>query len=228
MCCINPFDAVIHIGAMKDNQSASADIFLWNAYATKLLAEQVSNSQQRPPYFIFFSSSMVQGTAHDLDNRSPYGWSKQMAESYLVDTYEKRDSDGWCILCPSVIWGDEREFGYRGSIPFRLASHDLEFLLTRWWRDYVHVADIVDAVKICLDRKPNGFYDIMTGSPISNMRIREMIGWRDYKLVDDVPEGAMKWVVPRIDQFYDILPGWTPTVDIEKALPELETLIQRG
>ena len=60
-----PIDAVIHVGAIAENQSERDDIYLWNSYATFLLAQRVSQKMHSmfPIPFIFFFDLF--GRKHD-------------------------------------------------------------------------------------------------------------------------------------------------------------------
>ena len=70
------YDVVLHIGAISHNQYKGADIFLWNALATKMLAKRVRHPDGTMPCFIYFSSAIVKVTENDLSDRMYYGWSK--------------------------------------------------------------------------------------------------------------------------------------------------------
>ena len=70
------YDVIIHTGAISDNQYNGGDIFLWNALATKLLAEQVRRVDGTMPYFIYFSSAAIRATENNLADRTFYSWSK--------------------------------------------------------------------------------------------------------------------------------------------------------
>ena len=66
------------------------------------------------------------------------------------------------ILRPGVMWGNEARKNPRyRSVPYRLAAHELEFLLRNWGRNYVHVDDVAEAVKGCLKYKHKGTYSMM-------------------------------------------------------------------
>lgn len=221
------YDAIVHIGAISSNQYQDADIFMWNALATKLLAERVTKPDRRIPYFIYFSSSIVRATEKQLDDRTFYGWSKYMGEHYVMDTYERCDSKNWCILCPTVIWGDEKGFPGQKSIPYRLANHTLEYLLEDYSRDYVHVDDVVSAVRYCLEHRVNGTYDLRSGKDTSNQEIATYSDWKGYQMIDDPSEMGYNQVTRHVKPNNPTLPGWGAEVDLAEAIQQLEREYQK-
>ena len=228
-------DAVIHAGAIADSQSQDPDIYLWNSYATFLLAQCVrqrsvpiprSEDSDRvggvydmsPIPFIFFSSFLVSSTIDDWEARTPYSWSKAQAESFV-----RAHLPHATILRPSVIWGDEREKNSAsGSVPFRLASHNLAYMFRHWARNYVHVHDIVAAVKLCLENRPKGTFDLIT-EYVTNAKISTLVKWQGYEWIDDPREVGFKYISSHNeDSTLPTPPGWTPKVLMEEELPRLE------
>lgn len=168
-----PIDAVIHLGAISNNQYNKPDIFLWNTYATQRLTERIKARQT----FVFFSSFLVGSTVHDWDERTPYAWSKAMSEDYIAKLTPYAT-----ILRPCVMWGNEhKKAGSNGSVPWRLASHSLEYLYRNWQRKYVHVSDVVEAVQLCLNNRPQGTFDLAPDRFWTNEALAELIEWKGYQ-----------------------------------------------
>lgn len=222
-----PFDVVLHIGALSDNQSDRPDIFLWNALGTQLLAESVL--AVNVPYFVFFSSSVVRGTSGaELKNRTNYGWSKLMGENFLIESYRKIDSDEFCILCPGVMWGDEGGSPGRRSVPYRLATHTLTGMFRGWVRDYVHVDDVVKALKVCVKRRNVGIYDLMTGIDTVNEDLAKMVDWDGFEWLDDPRAHGFKQFSEHISSCNERVPFWEPSVRIGEKLRRFEAYYEEG
>lgn len=219
-------DVVIHAGAIADSQSKDPDIYLWNSYATFLLAQRVRQKthSMSPPPFIFFSSFLVSSTIDDWEARTPYSWSKAQAESFV-----RAHLPHATILRPGVIWGDEREKNSAsGSVPFRLASHNLEYMFKYWARNYVHVHDIVAAVKLCLENRPKGTFDLIT-EYVSNEKISSLAEWQGYEWIDDPREVGFKYISShKENSTLPTPPGWTPKVLMEEELPRLERELSKA
>ena len=221
-----PIDAVIHAGAIADSQSQNPGIYLWNSYATFLLAQRVrQKSVPRPGMdgrlpipFILFSSFLVSSTIDDWEARTPYSWSKAQAENFV-----RVHLPYATILRPGVIWGDEREKNSAsGSVPFRLASHNLEYMFRHWARNYVHVSDVVAAVKLCLENRPKGNFDLIT-EYVTNEKISTFVKWQGYEWIDNPREVGFKYISSHNENStLPTPPGWTPKVLMEKELPRLE------
>ena len=216
-----PIDAVVHAGAIPDNQSQDPNIYLWNSYATFLLAQRVRQKMHSmsPIPFIFFSSFLVSSTMHNWEARTPYAWSKAQAENF-VRVYLPHAT----ILRPGVMWGDEdgaKNLEHR-SVPFRLAAHNLEYLFRNWGRNYVHVSDVVVAVKLCLENRPKGTFDLMT-EYVSNQKAATFIEWQGYEWLDSPEKVGFKYISSHNeDNTLPMPPGWTPKVLMAIELPRLE------
>ena len=213
-------DAVIHVGAISNNQSQDPDIYLWNSYATYLLAQRVRQKLDRKVSmpFIFFSSFLVGSTMDDWSTRTPYTWSKVQAEDFVRDCLPHAT-----ILRPCVMWGDEaKKVSTAGTVPYRLATHDLEYMFRNWTRKYVHVSDVVEAVKLCLYNRPEGAFDLAPERSWTNQQLAELVEWKDYQWIEN-PQQVIKYTSSHVNK--DELPtppGWTPKVLMEEELPRLE------
>ena len=216
-----PIDAVIHIGAISENQSERTDIYLWNSYATFLLAQRVRqrmNSLSSIP-FIFFSSYLVESTMDDWETRSPYTWSKAQAETLVRECLPHAT-----ILRPGVMWGNEARKNPRyRSVPYRLAAHELEFLLRNWGRNYVHVDDVAEAVKGCLKYKHKGTYSMMGDHVWLNEDLAPFVEWKGYEWTDNPSDLNLSYVNSHVKtRVSPSVPGWEPQVVMKEALPALE------
>ena len=99
-------DAVIHAGAVSNNQSQDPNIYLWNSYATYLLAQRASEKMdgRLPIPFILFSTFLVGSTVDARSMRTPYTWSKVQAEGFV------RNSSAPCDYSAAVC-----DVGKRGG-----------------------------------------------------------------------------------------------------------------
>ena len=219
-------DAVIHIGAISNNQSKDPDIYLWNSYATFLLAQRVRQKMHSmsPIPFIFFSSFLVGSTMADWSTRTPYSWSKAQAENF-VRVYLPHAT----ILRPAVMWGNEQnKQAHQGSVPWRLAAHNLEYLLRNWNRKYVHIADVIAAVKLCLENRPKGTFDLAPDYFWSNEELAKLVEWKGYEWADNPLNVGFNYISSHESR--DELPtppGWAPKVLMEEELPRLERELNR-
>lgn len=213
-----PVNVVVHAGAIASTQYQDSDIFLWNSQATKHLFEETI-LKSGSPYFIFFSTSMVTLAEEDSHQVSYYTWSKLFAEQYIKNN--AWDAHNWCILRPSVIWGDESGCIGDRSIPYRLASRQLEHLFSDWGRDYIHITDVVEAVRICIKTQLQGTFDLATGTVTTNKELASLVEWKDYRIVNNPADVQHKYPIHHISPRGNMVPGWNPTIKIEEELPRL-------
>ena len=222
-----PIDAVIHAGAVTANRSQDPNIYLWNSYATFLISQRVRQKMHSmsPMPFIFFSSFSVGSTMDNWEARTPYTWSKAQAENF-VRVYLPHAT----ILRPGVMWGDEQnKRPSERSVPYQLASHDLKHLFKNGARNYVHVSDIVAAVKLCLENRPKGTFDLVT-EYVTNEKAATFVEWQGYEWLDDSQGTGITQISSDVtdlrngeeDSMTPMPPGWTPMVLMAMELPRLE------
>ena len=219
-----PIDAVIHVGGIAESQHQRDDIYLWNSYATFLLAQRVRQKMHSmsPMPFIFFSSFSVGSTMDSWEMRTPYTWSKAQAENF-VRVYLPHAT----ILRAGVMWGDEKnKRPAERSVPYRLASHDLKHLFKNRAWNYVHVSDVVVAVKRCLENRPKGTFDLIT-EYVTNERAATFVAWKGYEWLDDSVRTGIENCVGDLrngeeDSTTPMPPGWAPKVLMTLELPRLE------
>ena len=212
-------DAVVHIGAISENQSKRDDIFLWNTHATYLIAKEVSRASgwRNPLPFIYFSSYHVEASMDNLGARTPYIWSKAIAERYIRDIFPEAT-----IFRPGVMWGKEqRKRPGTGSAPYMLASHTIKHLFRNWTRNYVHIDDVIKSIQLCLTYRLAGTFHLFDPEPWTNEMLVELIEWDGYEWKN--PEEVLDHVSPHVVNLQSLpLPNWTPTVDMRTELPRLE------
>ena len=221
-----PIDGVIHVGAIAENQSERDDIYLWNGYATFLLAQRVRQKidSMSPIPFIFFSTYLVESTMNDWEARSPYTWSKAQAENFV-----RLSLPCATILRPVNMWGrEERKPPLTRSVPYRLASHQLELLLKNWGRNYVHVDDVVEAVTDCLKYKHKGTFSVMHPYVWMNEDLAPLIEWEGYEWTENPNTVDLNHANSHVKQRVSPpVPGWEPKVLMEEELPRLEKELNR-
>lgn len=208
----NRFDTVIAAGAISDNQYKNSDIYTWNSFAMEILA---SHCVEQSAHLIFFSSQTA---------RQPmtlYGYSKNLAETMI----KSKPALEACILQPFNIWGAS-EGGkpvYTQSLPFRLAKHNLE-KLWRIQRDYVHVSDVVGAVRHAMKTRATGTFEVGTGNAVHSYDLAACTDWTGYKK-EPTPYYIQKWACADPKKF---LSGWHPKVEVLKEMPRLEEALHCG
>lgn len=222
-------DAIVHNGAIAENQSQTRDIFLWNSHATFLLMQRARHKRAETGGFpvVFFSSHLVGVTEDDWEKRSPYTWSKAVAETYVQSEYP------WAtILRPGTIWGDNesRKKHKHRSLPYQLAAHQLTYLFKNYERHYIHVNDVVNAVKVSIAGVfiPVGTFCIYHPDLLTSQQVVNYSEYRDFEEIDDPHEYDYYDIIPDFPRSnVPLLPNWRAEVDMATELPKLERKLQR-
>ena len=194
----HPVDTVIACGAISNNQYGATDIFDWNTYSMKVLAEQCARVDA---HLIYFSSQAA------IAPTTLYGHSKKLAEALI------RGVQGLsaCVLRPFNIWGkgESRKMPGCQSLPYRLAARTLE-VLWETERDYIHISDVVQAVMLARQYRIAGTFEVGTGDAVTSDALAERVTWNGYRR-EQRPPHIQKYACANA---YYFLPGWQPAVGV--------------
>lgn len=152
---------IIHCGAIADSLYQNPEIFKWNYEATKQIADV---ARQENTFLIFISSCTA------IAPNSLYGWSKRVAEDYIRANNKKH-----CILRLYNVYGAEHSRPpEKHSVPEKLRRRTLRYVFYPFRRDYIHVADVVRAVRYVEDLNITGTYDVGTGQAVEVKELAEL------------------------------------------------------
>lgn len=201
-------ETVVHCGAISDNQYKDADIFDWNTRCTQVIAEECAS---QGIHLIFLSSQTARNP------QTLYGYSKHFSE-LLIRRTPGLDA---CIFQPFNIWGDDQSMkpAHCQSLPYRLAANNLEVL----WdidRDYIHVSDVVRAIKIAMNNRICGTFHLGTGQTVNSHVLANAVKYDGYE-IKDTPPYIERYTCANPSNF---LPGWKPRVlDVADRIRVLES-----
>ena len=215
-------DAIVHAGAISSNQYTDPDIFIWNSYATLVLAKYARDRYGADIPFVFFSTFQADVVEKNPNSGSWYGWSKVFAEACLKEVLPNAT-----ILRPGVMWGDETHKGNPKdrSVPFQLATHQLKYLYKHWGRDYIHVSDVAEAVKIAIRDTPRGVFNL-SGEYWTNMDLAKLTDWNDYEVIDNRATPMKKKfsasICPEDVEGLLLMPNWRIQSDLQTEFRRIE------
>jgi len=189
------FDLIIHLAGLSGVRESFADpAGYWNnnVEATRRLFERYPDTR------ILYASS---SSAYEPD-LNPYAASKYMMEELAArypDSLGMRFHTVYSEDCP------------RENMFFnKLRNSTLEYV-TRHYRDFIHLEDVLDAIEILIQKEHvNGTIDIGTGHPI---RIQD--------LAPDLPvrlntSGERNWTCANMEKMRGL--GFKPKYTVEKFL----------
>lgn len=137
---------------------------------------------------------------------SPYGTSKKVNEE---TAYE-----GQTALRFTTVYGD----GARDTMLIgKLLNGDIKYL-TRHTRDFIHVDDVISAIKTIMDTPVEDrkkAYDIGTGKGVIVEELGNLAGWEGIEVKDGDPCEAQDNTA---DNSELRALGWKPTIDIEEYI----------
>lgn len=128
------FDIILHIGAVANPQERSTRLWQMNVAATHELLGTLS----RPTNQVLFMSSY---SVYKPDN--DYGYSKIAGEAIVEKRFPCYNR---CILRPVSIWGGDQSQKETPSIIHKFQNRELDYLFDNWYRDFVHIDDVVDFI----------------------------------------------------------------------------------
>ena len=210
------FDVVIHAGAISYSGYASEDIFWWNYHCTRKIAEYAQDTNAK---LIFFSSCVA------IEPTSLYAWSKRCAEDYLLKSLPGQ----CCVLRPYRVFGQEEGRESEYSPVSKLVRNELEYVFDPWIRDYIHVLDVVRAVKYVIKNQLYGneqsgaAYDLGTGKGVSTKELVEI--WGQNPLHPIVKPGDPQWPAGAPEKLVArkewMIKGFTPDHNVKEWLMDL-------
>lgn len=173
---------------------------------------------------------------HPVRPLSPYGLSKYVAELYLR-LY--RDSHGlrYCVLRYPNVYGPRQdpcgEAGVVAIFSRALLTGDRPVIFGdgRQTRDYVYVADVVEASLLCLDRGDDGVYNLGWGREVSVLELlaslQEVLGTRVEPRYDPPRPGEVRRICLDASRAREEL-GWRPTTPLAEGLRLTATWVARA
>lgn len=217
------YEAVIHLGGIRDSQSDDPIMLEANTVATSQLLGRVRDLASKP-YFIFFSSGLVK------EGVSLYAYSKRLAEQFVRIIARE-----YAILrIYNVFGGTEPVEVERQSVVKRLIDGNLKRLYGNLVRDYVHIDEVCKAVLYALKHRPKfSTQDVGTGFATDIGALASAVGQRppfgDYRIDLKYPP-PQRMVASAADMHYfpkDSLADYLATrVSKEMSVCEIQEAIR--
>ena len=216
-------DVIFHVGACSDTLEQNVNyMMILNFESTKVLMDF---SKENDVPFIYSSSAANYGT-NDLYPSNLYGWSKYVAEQYVI-------SNGGIGLRYFNVYGPgEENKGRMASVAFQMyqkyLNGDKIFLFPKKpSRDFVYVKDIVEANLYAwknYDSARGKFYEVGSGESrtfedvLDNFEI-------SYNYLDEshIPDGYQFYTCSKPELWMD---GWFPQWKLENGLKDYKVYLE--
>ena len=216
-------DVIFHVGACSDTLEQNVNyMMILNFESTKVLMDF---AKENDVPFIYSSSAANYGT-NDLYPSNLYGWSKYVAEQYVI-------SNGGIGLRYFNVYGPgEENKGRMASVAFQMyqkyLNGDKIFLFPKKpSRDFVYVKDIVEANLYAwknYDSARGKFYEVGSGESrtfedvLDNFEI-------SYNYLDEshIPDGYQFYTCSKSELWMD---GWFPQWKLENGLKDYKVYLE--
>jgi ADP-L-glycero-D-manno-heptose 6-epimerase len=216
-------DVIFHVGACSDTLEQNVNyMMILNFESTKVLMDFAKENNVP---FIYSSSAANYGT-NDLYPSNLYGWSKYVAEQYVI-------SNGGIALRYFNVYGPGEEHkGKMASVAFQmyqkhLRGEKVSLFPKKPLRDFVYVKDVVDANIFAhenYDTLKGHYYEVGSG---------EARGFEDVlKLMDIFFDYVDETLIPNGYQFYTCsnpdkwMKGWFPSWTLEFGIKDYKKYLK--
>ena len=216
-------DVIFHVGACSDTLEQNVNyMMILNFESTKVLMDFAKENNVP---FIYSSSAANYGT-NDLYPSNLYGWSKYVAEQYVI-------SNGGIALRYFNVYGPGEEHkGKMASVAFQmyqkhLRGEKVSLFPKKPLRDFVYVKDVVDANIFAhenYDTLKGHYYEVGSG---------EARGFEDVlKLMDIFFDYVDETLIPSGYQFYTCsnpdkwMKGWFPSWTLEFGIKDYKKYLK--
>jgi ADP-L-glycero-D-manno-heptose 6-epimerase len=211
---LNP-DGVFHVGACSDTLEQDVQFMMTrNFESTKVISDWCSKSD-RP---LIYSSSAANYGINGLFPSNLYGWSKYVAEQYVVS------NSGIALRYFNVYGPGEEDKGNMSSFIYQAFMKDLsgsEILLfpKEPRRDFIYIEDVVSANMHAFtnyDKLKKEFYEVSTGVASTFEEMIQNFGI-DFEYADEtsIPEGYQFYTCGDRAKWMD---GWSPKFNLSDGL----------
>lgn len=218
------YDAVFHVGACSDTLETDVNyMMVRNFESTKVLMDWcVENNKP----MIYSSSAASYGT-NDLYPSNLYGWSKYVAEQYVIK------SGGIGLRYFNVYGPGEEDKGKMASVAFQMSSKykngEKVFLFPKKpQRDFVYIKDVISANLHALENYETlkgNYYDVGYGEArafediLNNLQIPF-----EYTSENSIPKGYQFYTCSDSNKW---MGGWKPTWNLEMGIKDYKNYLEQ-
>jgi nucleoside-diphosphate-sugar epimerase len=233
-------DTVLYLISTGDNYNIYTNPHLDIDTNLTILIKVLENCKRKNITFNFASSWFVYGDKKQyVDENAPcdpigfYSITKRTAEQLLIEYCHTFNIKYRILRFSNVLGKDDKNVSKKKNVLTYLINQlktDNEIELFQggeFYRDYIHVSDLCDAVKLVMDKgKLNTVYNIGNEMPIlfkdAILYAAEKLGKVDkVKIVDKVPENIIKpkSLYLNCHKLFDL--GYSPKYTIKDMVDEL-------
>lgn len=194
---ITDVDAVMHFGAISSTTETNIEKVMYQNYDFSVWLLNLCNDLGIN--FQWSSSASVYGLGTNfketanLDPRTPYAWSKYLFERYVSNKQWKIPVQGFRYF---NVYGDKGE-DHKGDQAspyhkFRKQAQETGVIKVfenseQYFRDFIHVDEVLNTQFSFLDKKISGVWNIGTGRPKSFIEVAREVAEQYNAVIKTIP-----------------------------------------
>lgn len=220
---IEGLDWVIHLGAISDTTETNVDKVMYQNLDFSVWL--INECQKYNVNLQYASSASVYGLANDftedslVDPRTPYAYSK-----YLFERFVKNNN--WTIIHQGFryfnVFGPHEEHKGKQASPhtqFKLQAETNNKIVVfenseNYFRDFIHVYDVLDFHEKFFDIKESGVWNVGTGTTRSFMDVAKEfnVPIETIPMPDNLKNSYQKYTCANLEKVQQTLKQLTETV----------------
>ena len=219
----NTLDAVFHIGACSDTLEQNVNFMMQRNYETTKFLVDWCVENNIP---MIYSSSAANYGANNDHPSNLYGWSKYVAEDYVVS------NSGIALRYFNVYGPGEERKGRMASVAYQMCTRDQSNLECKLFpdsprRDFVYVKDVVSANIHAYENYEalqGKYYDVGSGQARAFEEVLDLLEIKySYHSSDAIPEGYQFFTRSNKERW---LPGWEPRYQLEEGISDYRKVLE--
>jgi len=208
-------DIIFHIGACSDTMENDVNYMMIRNYeSTKIITDWAVCHDTK----LIYSSSAANYGINDRYPSNLYGWSKYVAEKYVVQ------NGGLALRYFNVYGPGEEHKGKMASVAYQMylknsKGENIKLFPNKPKRDFIYIDDVISANMFALENYielKGKFYDVGSGSARSFEDVMCILGIEyTYEDESSIPEGYQFFTCSDVTKFMKF---WRPKYTLEEGL----------
>ena len=173
-------DTIVFLSAITPDKSRDTDVFFKNLLMMKHLCEALKNKPLN--HLVYFSSDAVYGQSQSFVNEdstvAPEDLYGVMHLSREIMLSELRDTPSMILRVTMVYGAGDTHSSYGPNLFFKTAGQNGVINLFgcgEEMRDHIHLNDVVNITKLCINMRSQGMLNLATGKSSSFKRVANLV-----------------------------------------------------
>ena len=211
------YDAVFHVGACSDTLEQDVNYMITRNYESTKIIANLCKENNKP---LIYSSSAANYGTNDKYPSNLYGWSKYVAEDYVIST------GGIGLRYFNVYGPGEQNKGKMASVAYQMSQkhkngEEIKLFPLKPRRDFVYIKDVISANIYAFENYENlkgKYYEVGSGTAEPFEKIMEVLEIPfTYHEESIIPKGYQFFTCSNQKKW---MSGWESVWSLEQGLNE--------